>query len=73
MGLKVDIQNLGYQIRKDKQVLTDLTLNIASGDFVVVLGENGAGKTTLLDLMLGFRKPTRGFLKVQNEKPHLDN
>jgi ABC-2 type transport system ATP-binding protein len=73
MGLNVDIQNLDYQIRKDKQVLTDLMLNIAPGDFVAVLGENGAGKTTLLDLMLGFRKPTRGFLKVQNEKPHLDN
>jgi ABC-2 type transport system ATP-binding protein len=73
MGFNIDIQNLGYQIIKDKQVLTDMTLQIATGDFVAVLGENGAGKTTLLDLILGFRKPTRGSLKVQNEKPHQDN
>jgi len=73
MGLNVDVQNLGYQIRKDKQVLTDMTLTIASGDFVAVLGENGAGKTTLLDLILGFRKPTEGILKVENERPYRDN
>jgi ABC-2 type transport system ATP-binding protein len=73
MGFNVDIQNLGYQIRKDKQVLSDLTMTIAPGDFVAVLGENGAGKTTLLDLILGFRQPTEGFLKVENEKPYRDN
>ncbi len=73
MGLNVDIQNLTYQIRKDKTVLSDLNLNISPGDFVAVLGENGAGKTTLLDLIMGFRKPTQGFLKVQDEKPYQDH
>ncbi len=73
MGLRVEIQNLGYQIRRDKTVLSDINLNITPGDFVAVLGENGAGKTTLLDLILGFRKPTRGTLRVENEKPHQDN
>ena len=73
MGFKVDIQNLNYQIRKGKQVLNDLSLAITPGDFVAVLGENGAGKTTLLDLIMGFRKPTQGTVKVENEKPHQDN
>jgi ABC-2 type transport system ATP-binding protein len=73
MGFNVEVQNLGYQIRKDKQVLANLNLTIARGDFVAVLGENGAGKTTLLDLILGFRKPTEGILKVENERPYRDN
>ncbi|HEY5039759.1 MAG TPA: ATP-binding cassette domain-containing protein, partial [bacterium] len=73
MGLKVEIQNLGYQIRRDKIVLAEINLDIKPGDFVAVLGENGAGKTTLLDLILGFRKPTMGSLRVENEKPHQDN
>jgi ABC-2 type transport system ATP-binding protein len=73
MGLNIEVKSLGYQIRKDKDVLTDLNLQIAPGDFVAVLGENGAGKTTLLDLILGFRKPTQGSLRVQNEKPFQDN
>ena len=38
-----------------------------------MLGENGAGKTTLLDLMMGFRSPACGFLKVQDKKPYMDN
>jgi len=73
MGLPVEIQNLGYQIRRDKTVLAGVNLNIAPGDFTAVLGENGAGKTTLLDLILGFRKPTQGALRVGGEKPHQDN
>ncbi len=73
MGLDIEIKNLNYQVPKGKQVLFDMNLNIAPGDFVAVLGENGAGKTTLLDLILGFRKPTQGSLKVKNEKPFQDN
>jgi ABC-2 type transport system ATP-binding protein len=73
MGLKVEIQNLAYQIHRDKTVLSGINLDITPGDFVAVLGENGAGKTTLLDLILGFRKPTQGSLRVGNEKPHQDN
>jgi ABC-2 type transport system ATP-binding protein len=73
MGVNIDIQHLGYRVPHGKQVLTDMNLKIAPGDFVAVLGENGAGKTTLLDLILGFRKPSQGFLKVENEKPYQDN
>lgn len=73
MGLNIDIQNLSYQLPRGKKVLSELTLRIAPGDFVAVLGENGAGKTTLLDMILGFRKPTQGLLKVQNDKPYQDN
>lgn len=32
------------------------------------LGENGAGKTTLLDLMMGFKKPTQGRIRVFGEE-----
>jgi len=73
MGMNIEIQNLAYQIRKGKTVLSDINLSIAPGNFAVVLGENGAGKTTLLDLIMGFRKPTLGSLKVQGEKPYQDN
>ena len=73
MGLNIEVQNLSYQIHKEKKVLKDLTLQIASGTFVAVLGENGAGKTTLLDMIMGFRKPSQGSVKVEKEKPHLDN
>ncbi|MBL8584940.1 MAG: ATP-binding cassette domain-containing protein, partial [Rhizobiaceae bacterium] len=40
--------------------LKDLNLEIADGEFFVLLGETGAGKTTTLRLVAGLEKPTAG-------------
>ncbi|TGP54012.1 ABC transporter ATP-binding protein [bacterium M00.F.Ca.ET.230.01.1.1] len=40
--------------------LTGLNLDIADGEFFVLLGETGAGKTTALRLIAGLEKPTEG-------------
>lgn len=40
--------------------LTNLDLEIADGEFFVLLGETGAGKTTTLRLVAGLEKPTEG-------------
>ena len=40
--------------------LRDLDLDIADGEFFVLLGETGAGKTTTLRLIAGLEKPTDG-------------
>jgi len=41
-------------------VLRDISLEVAEGEFLTVLGESGSGKTTLLRLVAGFEAPTAG-------------
>ena len=42
------------------QAVDGLTLEVASGDFVVLLGPSGAGKTTVTNLLLRFLDPEEG-------------
>jgi multiple sugar transport system ATP-binding protein len=47
--------------------LRDLSLEIADGEFFVLLGPTGAGKTTTLRLIAGLEKPTAGRIVVGGE------
>jgi ABC-type lipoprotein export system ATPase subunit len=42
------------------KVLSELTLDVHAGEFVVVWGKRGAGKTTLLRIAAGLEAPDRG-------------
>ena len=47
--------------------LKDLSLDIADGEFFVLLGPTGAGKTTALRLIAGLDKPTSGTVSVDGQ------
>jgi zinc/manganese transport system ATP-binding protein len=47
-----------------REVLADVSLEIATGEFVGVLGPNGAGKTTLMRAVLGLVPTSRGTIRV---------
>lgn len=57
--------SVAYGIRQArKTVLSKVDLEIAAGEFVVVLGETGCGKSTLLRLILGQELPSAGSVQV---------
>lgn len=47
-----------------RQVLADITANVAAGSVIGVLGKNGAGKTTLLEIALGFSPASSGSVQL---------
>jgi ABC-type Fe3+/spermidine/putrescine transport system ATPase subunit len=49
-------------------VLKEISLQIAAGEFLTLLGESGSGKTTLLRLIAGFEQPTAGEIWMGSER-----
>src|SRR5947207_5401579 len=45
-------------------VLQDLNLEVADGEFLALMGPSGSGKTTLLNLIAGLDKPSQGEIWV---------
>jgi spermidine/putrescine transport system ATP-binding protein len=45
-------------------VLHDISLDVAAGEYIVLLGPSGCGKTTLLNILGGFASPTTGTVLI---------
>lgn len=52
----------------EKTAMDGLSLQIAEGDFVTVIGSNGAGKTTMLNLISGTYSPDEGEIFIDGDK-----
>lgn len=48
-------------------ILDKISLEVAAGEHVAIVGVSGAGKSTLLGLLLGWLRPARGELRVDGE------
>lgn len=52
----------------DTKVVDDLSLEIADGEFVVLLGPSGCGKTTTLRMLAGLETATSGDIYIDDER-----
>ena len=62
------LENVSLRYDGAAPVLANLSLDISSGEFVVVVGRSGCGKTSLLNLAAGFLKPASGSVSVDGRK-----
>ena len=58
---KIDIDNVYYSYDEgEANVLDGISLHIAPGEYVGIVGPSGSGKSTLIKMLLGFITPDRG-------------
>ena len=60
----VELEHLGKIYPDGTRAVYDLNLEIADGEFVVLVGPSGCGKTTALRMVAGLEEITDGVLKI---------
>jgi ABC-type nitrate/sulfonate/bicarbonate transport system ATPase subunit len=59
----IEVRNASISFA-DRKVLSDVSFEVAAGEFVCIVGPSGCGKTTLLRLIAGLLPPTGGEIVV---------
>ncbi len=65
-GMRVEALHLNKWVRKNLNLLQDISLIYQPREFIVVVGQSGGGKSTLVDAIAGYRPATHGKVLVNN-------
>ena len=60
----ISLEGVSFSYRPEREVLKDVSVSVARGEQVALIGANGAGKSTLLKLFVGLLSPRSGTVKV---------
>ena len=67
MEIRLSCENLELELEK-KKILKDISLEVRSGEILVLLGESGCGKSSLLKAMLGLYPLSKGKIFFQGKE-----
>lgn len=70
-GALVTLKGVTKAFGRGPVILDGITLDIAEGEFVCLLGASGCGKSTLLSIIAGLDDPTTGTVEVSGLRPGL--
>lgn len=56
----LEVKNVGFRYGGGPWVLKDVSLKVADGERIAILGPSGYGKSTLAKLMAGYERPAEG-------------
>jgi sn-glycerol 3-phosphate transport system ATP-binding protein len=60
----IDVENVGKIYTGGVRAVSDIKLNIADGEFIVLVGPSGCGKSTLLRMIAGLETISEGRVKI---------
>ena len=66
LASEIEFRNVCFSYTEDKPVLNNLSFQLDSGCFAVIVGQSGTGKTSLVNLLLRFYEPTAGQILLNN-------
>ena len=61
MAMQININNLSFAYGA-KTIISNLSLTLNSGDYLVIRGKNGSGKSTFIKCLLGFNLVKTGMI-----------
>ncbi len=64
---KVEFKNVDKVFPNDVQALQEFNLDVADGEFMVLVGPSGCGKSTALRMLAGLEKSTKGEILINGE------
>jgi NitT/TauT family transport system ATP-binding protein len=67
---KIEFNNVSlryFAAEGETEALRNISLSIAPGEFVAIVGQSGCGKSTLLSLLCGLMKPTLGEVRIDGK------
>jgi multiple sugar transport system ATP-binding protein len=64
-GLKIEgiVKRFG-KVGKQTEVLKRIDIDVAPGEFLILVGPSGCGKSTLLNIIAGLEEPTEGDIRI---------
>jgi energy-coupling factor transport system ATP-binding protein len=61
----LEVENVSFSYPDGPPVLSDMSLKIAAGEFIAIVGQNGSGKTTLAKMTVGLLTPNFGKILLE--------
>ena len=67
---KIEIKNLSFSFPNDKEIFSNVNLDIKYREKIGIIGDSGIGKTTFVNILTGLIEPSKGLILCNGKNIH---